>query len=107
MEEMRMYELDPDEQFVEDNAPGYRPVSFEKRQVVEVLLEKARKNRNINIRMSEQDLNMIKLKSVSEGIPCQTLISSVLHRYAAGSLVEETAVLKAVELLSGKTGHKH
>ena len=46
------------------------------------------KNKRINIRISERDLTKLKSKSVEEGMPYQTLISSVLHKYISGKLVE-------------------
>jgi predicted DNA binding CopG/RHH family protein len=46
------------------------------------------KNKRINIRLSERDLINIKVKSLEEGIPYQSLISSVLHKYLTGRLVE-------------------
>ncbi|HCT84690.1 MAG TPA: hypothetical protein DF296_05775 [Candidatus Margulisbacteria bacterium] len=48
------------------------------------------KNKRINIRVSEKDLNDIKLKAVDEGLPYQTLISSVLHKFVTGRLKERT-----------------
>ena len=44
------------------------------------------KNKRINIRVSEKDLNDIKLIAVNEGLPYQTLISSVLHKFINGTL---------------------
>ena len=38
------------------------------------------KNRNINIRLSERDLYKLKVKAIEEGIPYQTLASSILHK---------------------------
>ncbi len=46
------------------------------------------KNKRINIRISERDLINIKAKSMEEGIPYQSLISSILHKYINGKLVE-------------------
>ena len=43
------------------------------------------KNKRINIRVSEKDLVHIQLKAVEEGLPYQTLISSILHKYANGN----------------------
>ena len=43
-----------------------------------------RKNKNINIRISENDLAAIKLRAVREGMPYQTLIGSLIHKYASG-----------------------
>ena len=45
-----------------------------------------RKNKRINIRLSERDLLGIQTKAVEEGLPYQTLISSILHKYLSGSL---------------------
>ena len=47
-----------------------------------------RKNKNINIRISENDLESIKLLAAREGLPYQTLIGSLIHKYATGSLRE-------------------
>jgi len=46
------------------------------------------KNKRINIRISERDLVNLKAKSLEEGIPYQTLISSILHKYVNGKLRE-------------------
>lgn len=40
------------------------------------------KTRNINIRLSERDLYKLKAKAIEEGIPYQTLASSILHKAA-------------------------
>jgi len=47
-----------------------------------------KKNRKINIRISENDLSALQRKAAREGIPYQTLIGSVLHKYASGFLQE-------------------
>lgn len=41
------------------------------------------KTRNINIRLSEKILTKLKAKAVRQGIPYQTLASSVLHQFVA------------------------
>jgi len=43
-----------------------------------------RKDARINIRLSSNDLVRIKQRAAFEGIPYQTLIASILHKYAAG-----------------------
>ena len=45
-----------------------------------------RKNRRVNIRLPQNDLEAIRWKAVQEGIPYQTLMASVLHKYVAGRL---------------------
>ena len=46
------------------------------------------KDQRVNIRMSSGDLNDIRVKALEEGVPYQTLIASVLHKYATGRLAE-------------------
>lgn len=43
-----------------------------------------RKDARVNIRLASTDLTRIKQKAAYEGIPYQTLIASILHKYAAG-----------------------
>lgn len=48
-----------------------------------------RKDKCINIRISEKDLIALQKRAIREGIPHQTLISSILHKYLTGTLVDE------------------
>ena len=50
--------------------------------------ETMKKNRKINIRISENDLSALQRRAAREGIPYQTLIGSVLHKFASGFLKE-------------------
>ncbi len=45
------------------------------------------KRKSINLRLLENDLQRIKTEAIKEGIPYQTLISSILHKYVQGDLV--------------------
>ena len=47
-----------------------------------------RKDRRVNIRISGRDLEAIQKRALEEGLPYQTLISSLLHKYASGRLRE-------------------
>ena len=47
-----------------------------------------RKDRRLNIRLSSKDLEAIQKLALAEGLPYQTLISSLLHKCAAGRLKE-------------------
>jgi len=49
------------------------------------------KNKRVNIRISERDLMLLQKKAALEGLPYQTLISSVLHKFVSGRLAEKTA----------------
>ncbi len=50
-----------------------------------------RKDKRVNIRMTERDVLSFQKKAISEGLPYQTLISSILHKYINGRLIEKTA----------------
>lgn len=47
-----------------------------------------RKDARVNIRISSKDLESLKKRALEEGIPYQTLIASVLHKYVSGRLVD-------------------
>jgi len=47
-----------------------------------------RKDSRINIRISSKDLRALQKRALSEGLPYQTLIASVLHKFAEGQLAE-------------------
>lgn len=49
------------------------------------------KDKRINIRLSSRDLEDIQIRAAGEGMPYQTLIASVLHKYVSGRLVETPA----------------
>ena len=49
-----------------------------------------RKDMRVNIRISKKDLEALQSRALEEGIPYQTLIGSVLHKYVDGRLVEKS-----------------
>ena len=49
-----------------------------------------KKDVRINIRLSSRDLRALQSRALQEGIPYQTLVSSVLHKYVDGRLVEKS-----------------
>jgi len=52
------------------------------------------KDQRINIRLSSADLRAIRTRALQDGIPYQTLISSVLHKYVSGTLVDRTDMMR-------------
>jgi predicted DNA binding CopG/RHH family protein len=48
-----------------------------------------KKDERMNIRMTKRDMDALKIKALEEGMPYQTLVSSILHKYLAGNLVEK------------------
>jgi len=50
-----------------------------------------KKDKRVNIRMSERDLELLQERALIEGIPYQTLMSSVLHKYVMNRLSEKNS----------------
>ncbi len=48
-----------------------------------------KKDKRMNIRISERDLKNLKIKAMEEGLPYQTLVSMILHKYVSGKLLEK------------------
>jgi predicted DNA binding CopG/RHH family protein len=90
--------LDSFERDFEKNASAFRPLSKKRLRTVESIIERARKTRNVNIRLSENVPEQLKRRSHHEGIPYQTLIASVLHKYVTDKLIDEDAIRKSVKL---------
>jgi predicted DNA binding CopG/RHH family protein len=67
----------------------WRPVKDFKQQkktAVEAARNTLRKDKRINLRLSQKDYHRIQIKAIEEGIPYQTLISSIIHKYLNGFL---------------------
>ena len=62
-----------------------------KAELVQAAKDTVRKDKRINIRISNRDLKAIQLKAFEEGIPYQTLVSSIIHKYISGSLKDLSA----------------
>jgi predicted DNA binding CopG/RHH family protein len=50
-----------------------------------------KKDKRVNIRISELDLELLQERALIEGLPYQTLMSSVLHKYVTGRFAEKNA----------------
>jgi predicted DNA binding CopG/RHH family protein len=66
-----------------------RGVKQEVRRLQAAARETLVKDRRINIRMSSKDLTQVQALAAREGLPYQTLISSIIHKYISGYLREE------------------
>lgn len=73
----------------------FKPISNVKKQINqyrEYAKSTLQKNKRINIRISERDLIHIQMKAIEEGLPYQTLITSILHKYANDKIKEKVEV---------------
>ena len=58
----------------------------ERKKAIEAARNTLKKDKRINLRLSQKDYRKIQIKAIEEGIPYQTLISSIVHKYLNGSL---------------------
>lgn len=96
------FKLDEYEQNIEDNILKYKKASKKKRAKVERIIENIREKKNISLRVNIFDLEQLKIKAVKEGIPYQTLISSIIHKFVTDRLVDQNEIIKSIQLLKGQ-----
>jgi len=93
------FKLDSYEQDIENRIETFVPVSNEERKRIESIIEKAGKNISISLRINSFDLEKIKSKAKRNGLPYQTLITTVLHKYVNEDLFDKNEVIKTLKIL--------
>ncbi|MGD8294091.1 MAG: hypothetical protein PVF37_20425 [Desulfobacterales bacterium] len=94
--------LDKFEQAIEENIESWTTVSKNKRASIENIIQKANKKKNISLRLKTHDIEQLKLRADSEGLPYQTLLSSIVHKFVTDQLVDKKNILKSIELLKAQ-----
>ena len=61
-----------------------------KKKLIVSASETAIKDYRINVRISKRDVEALKTRALEEGIPYQTLVTSILHKYVTGKLEENS-----------------
>lgn len=90
---MKKYQLDPEEQGILDAFENgeLQPVPNSEKEVARLTnLFKAagKKTSRVSLRMNENDYLRAKEVAMQEGLPYQTLLSSILHKYFTGQFIE-------------------
>ena len=62
----------------------------EKKEAIEAARNTLKKDKRINLRLTQKDYHQIQIKAIEEGIPYQTLISSIVHKYLNGTLTSNS-----------------
>lgn len=95
------HQLDPEEQQLLDDYETGSMQSVASPELLAGLRAAARttglKDQRINIRLSSVDLQALRTRALQEGMPYQTLISSVLHKYLSGALRESPAPIQPLQ----------
>ena len=96
---MNKIKLDKYEQSIEENILGYKTVSDKKKRRINNIIKKANEKKNISLRINRHDLDLLKLRAEHEGIPYQTLLSSLIHKFVTEQLIDQKDILKSIRLL--------
>jgi predicted DNA binding CopG/RHH family protein len=91
--------LDKHERKIEDNISQFAPVSNTKKALIEGIIDKANEKKSISLRLKSNDLEQLKFRADTEGLPYQTLLSSIVHKFVTDQLVDKRSVLKGIEIL--------
>lgn len=91
------FELDDEEREILDAYESGQLVPVPDREAVIARLQSyaqsaQRKDRRVNIRLAANDLTALQSIALEEGIPYQTLMSSILHKYVTGRLIERPRI---------------
>ena len=90
------------EQEIEDNAENFVNFSEEEENKIKNIIQKSKVKKSIHLRLNNQDINKLKKLAAQEGLPYQTLISSILHKYVTKQLIEQKYIPQIINTL--KTG---
>jgi predicted DNA binding CopG/RHH family protein len=97
---MKELKLDKFEREIENNAEHYVKATKKAQQRIKRIISKANEKNRVTLRLNNQTLELIKRKAQEEGLPYQTLISSILHKYVNDKLLDEKHIMKSIHLLS-------
>ena len=88
MKSDKQYEADILRSFERGEWKPIKNLTKEMERYREAAAETLLKSRRVNIRISAMDLEGLQAKAAAEGLPYQTLMASVLHKYVSGRLVD-------------------
>jgi predicted DNA binding CopG/RHH family protein len=93
------FELTEEEKQIESEIDQYKSVSADKKKKIDKIIDQTKKNKAISLRINNYDLEKIKEKAEKEGVPYQTLITNILHKYISDQLYDKDQVFKTIKLL--------
>ncbi len=83
-------EKDLMESIERDEWQSVENIDQEKEKAIMAARNTLKKEKRINLRLTQKDYHQIQIKAIEEGIPYQTLISSLVHKYLNGSLASKS-----------------
>ena len=90
--------LDKEEQWFEDHAEDLYKHLLPTAKLIKAAENTQNKTERMNIRMSKSDMENLKFIASKEGLPYQSLVTSILHKYTSGFLVDINEAEKILKL---------
>lgn len=91
--------LDEYEEKIENEILNFVSLSAGERSKIENVIDKENEKKSISLRLRKYDLEKLKERAQKEGIPYQTLLSSLVHKFITDQLIDKRYILKGIQLL--------
>ncbi len=91
--------LDEYEEKIENEILNFTSLSKEEKSKIENIIDKENEKKSISLRLRKYDLEKLKERAQQEGIPYQTLLSSLIHKFITDQLIDKKSILKTIQLL--------
>jgi len=91
--------LDEYEESIENEIINFTALSKEEKNKIEKIIDKENEKKSISLRLRKYDLEKLKERAQQEGIPYQTLLSSLIHKFITDQLLDRRSILKGIQLL--------
>ena len=91
--------LDEYEESIEKEILDFTSLSKGEKNKIEKIIDKENEKKSISLRVRKYDLEKLKERAQQEGIPYQTLLSSLIHKFITDQLLDKRSILKGIQLL--------
>ena len=91
--------LDEYEEKIENEILNFVSLSAGEKSKIEDIIDKENEKKSISLRLRKYDLEKLKERAQQEGIPYQTLVSSLIHKFITDQLIDKRSILKGIQLL--------
>ncbi len=95
--------LDEYEKNIENGIVDFVSLSADEKSGIENIIDKENEKKSISLRLRRYDLEKLKERAQKEGVPYQTLLSSLVHKFITDQLIDKRSILQGIQLL--KEGH--
>ena len=91
--------LDEYEEKVENEIFNFISLSKEEKDKIEKIIDQENEKKSIKLRLRKYDLEKLKERARQEGIPYQTLLASLIHKFITDQLIDKRSILKGIQIL--------